>query len=83
MSAVNGNTDILRYFIEKNGDIDARIKNHRTLLMAASMYGHTNAVNVLLHDGANVALTDKRLGCTALHFAAGRSDNSGEIALFD
>ena len=79
LSAVNGNTDILRYFIEKNGDIDARIKNHRTLLMAASMYGHTNAVNVLLQDGANVALTDKRLGCTALHFAAGSSDNSGEI----
>ena len=79
LSAVNGNTDILRYFIEKKGDIDARIKNHRTLLMAASMYGHTNAVNVLLQDGANVALTDKRLGCTALHFAAGSSDNSGEI----
>ena len=79
LSAVNGNTDILRYFIEKKGDIDARIKNQRTLLMAASMYGHTNAVNVLLQDGANVALTDKRLGCTALHFAAGSSDNSGEI----
>ena len=79
LSAVNGNTDILRYFIEKKGDIDARIKNHRTLLMAASMYGHTNAVNGLLQDGANVALTDNRLGCTALHFAAGSSDNSGEI----
>ena len=65
--------------MKKKGDIDARIKNHRTLLMAASMYGHTNAVNVLLQDGANVALTDKRLGCTALHFAAGSSDNSGEI----
>ena len=80
LSAVDGNTDILRYFIEKKGDIDARIKNHRTLLMAASMYGHTNAVNVLLQDGANVALTDNRLGCSALHFAAGgSSDNSGEI----
>ena len=30
------------------------------LLMAASMYGHTNAVNVLLQYGANVALTDNR-----------------------
>lgn len=65
LSAVNGNTDILRYFIENKADIDARIKNHRTLLMAASMYGHTNAVNVLLQDGAmNVALTDNRLGCS-------------------
>ena len=33
LSAVNGNTDILRYFIEKKADIDARIKNHRTLLI--------------------------------------------------
>ena len=79
LSAVNGNTDILRYFIENKADIDARIKNHLTLLMVASMYGHTNAVNVLLQYGANVALTDKRLGSTALHFAAGSSDNSGEI----
>ena len=55
------------------------MKNHWTLLMAASMFGHTNAVNVLLQYGANVALTDKRFGYTALHFAAFSSDNSGEI----
>ena len=78
-SAVKGNTDILRYFIENKADIDARIKHHLTLLMVASMYGHTNAVNVLLQYGANLALTDKILDCTALHFAAGSSDNSGEI----
>ena len=41
-------------------------------------HGHTNAVNVLLQYGANVAHTDKS-GRTALHFAAGSSDNSCEI----
>ena len=79
-SAVNGNTDILRYFLENKADVDARTKNcHCTLLMAASMYGQTNAVNVLLQYGANVALTDNRIGSTALHFAADSSDNSCEI----
>ena len=79
LSAVNGNTDILRCFIENKADVDARTGNcHCTLLIVASKYGHTNAVNVLLQYGANVALTDKS-GRTALHFAAGSSDNSCEI----
>ena len=79
MSAVNGNTDILRCFIENKADVDARTGNcHCTLLIVASKYGHTNAVNVLLQYGANVALADKS-GRTALHFAAGSSDNSCEI----
>ena len=79
LSAVNGNTDILRCFIENKADVDARTGNCQcTLLIVASKYGHTNAVNVLLQYGANVALTDKS-GRTALHFAAGSSDNSCEI----
>ena len=79
LSAVNGNTDILRCFIENKADVDARTGNcHCTLLIVVSKYGHTNAVNVLLQYGANVALTDKS-GRTALHFAAGSSDNSCEI----
>ena len=79
LSAVNGNTDILRCFIENKADVDARTGNcHCTLLIVVSKYGHTNAVDVLLQYGANVALTDKS-GRTALHFAAGSSDNSCEI----
>ena len=79
LSVVNGNTDILRYFLENRADVDARLKNEWTLLMGASLCGRTNAVNVLLQYGANVALTHNRLGSTALHFAAGSSHNSGEI----
>ena len=80
MSAVNGNTDILRCFIENKADVDARTGNcHCTLLIVASKYGHTNAVNVLLQYGANVALYTDKSGRTALHFAAGSSDNSCEI----
>ena len=79
LSAVNGNTDILRCFIENKADVDARTGNcHCTLLIVVSKYGHTNVVNVLLQYGANVALTDKS-GRTALHFAASSSDNSCEI----
>ena len=68
-SAANGNTDILRCFIENEADIDACTEyRNLTPLMLASKNGHTNAVNVLLQYGANVALTDAS-GFTALHYA--------------
>ena len=68
-SAANGNTDILRCFIENGADINACGTYHNcTPLMLAIRNGHTNAVNVLLQYGANVALTDDN-GFTALHYA--------------
>ena len=68
-SAANGNTDNLRCFIENEADIDACTEyRNLTPLMLASKNGHTNAVNVLLQYGANVALTDAS-GFTALHYA--------------
>ena len=68
-SAANGNTDILRCFIENGADINACGTYHNcTPLMLAIRNGHTNAVNVLLQYGANVAFTDHN-GFTALHYA--------------
>ena len=69
LSAANGYTDILMFFIENGADINACTADHNcTPLMLAIENGHTNTVNVLIQYGANVALTDDS-GFTALHYA--------------
>ena len=51
LSAANGYTDILMFFIENGADINACTADHNcTPLMLAIENGHTNTVNVLIRS---------------------------------
>lgn len=61
-----GRNDIVSWFMnQEKVDVDTIDNKHRTALMIASNYGHTNIVSILLENDAYVNATDIN-GNTAL-----------------
>lgn len=56
--------------IEKGGDVNALDRGGRSLLMQAVAQGNKELVKILLDNGADPNLADKKTGWTALHQAA-------------
>jgi ankyrin repeat protein len=67
-AATNGHVAIMRVLLEKHAFIDAQSPNGTTPLMMAAMYGTTEAVKLLLDEGAD-PLMKNQLGMTAADFA--------------
>lgn len=60
-----GNVEVLQEFLKHGFPIDVQDRSGYSALMMASYYGQKDAVNVLIQQGANRCLRDKR-GHTAL-----------------
>ncbi len=60
---------VLRLLLERGADVNARIRDGRTSLHAASVYGVLEAVRLLLEHGADVEVKNND-GKTVLHLAA-------------
>ena len=58
-------TDVLSEFLNSGFPVNIRNKESYTALMMASYYGHIKSVNILLNNGADACLKDKR-GHTAM-----------------
>ncbi|VDI28919.1 Hypothetical predicted protein [Mytilus galloprovincialis] len=59
VASQNGHTDIVRFLIEANADIDLCDINWGSPLFIASCKGHTDTVRLLLERNANVNICDK------------------------
>ena len=53
-AATEGHHEVLRFLIEKGGNVDAKASNGYTPLHLASSGGHVECVKVLLEHGANI-----------------------------
>ncbi len=67
-AATGGQVTIMRVLLEKHAFIDAQSPNGTTPLMMASMYGTTEAVKLLLDEGADPLMKTEQ-GMTAADFA--------------
>ncbi len=63
-----GNVDIVRLLLEKSAYIDAEAPNKTTPLMMAARGGQTDAMKLLVDEGADTSLRNT-LGMTAADFA--------------
>ncbi|XP_031630464.1 myotrophin [Contarinia nasturtii] len=52
-----GQSDVLRYLINKGADVNTRDKHGITPILAATWEGHTNCVRILLENGADKSIT--------------------------
>ncbi len=60
-----GETEVLTEFLEKGFPVNLRNSQSYTALMMATYYGNKKVVEILLNNGANACLKDKR-GHTAM-----------------
>jgi ankyrin repeat protein len=60
----------LGVLLQAGGEVNARDRDGRTLLMHAAIDGREAIARVLVERGADVDARDRGLGWTALHFAA-------------
>ena len=68
-AAMNGREDTLRLLLRKDKEeINSKNNEGKTALIIAAEYGYTKIVEILLHNGADVALKSKE-GKTALDYA--------------
>ena len=74
-------SEMVRLLLEHHAYIDAESPNRSTPLMLAAMYGHADAVRLLLEEGADPFLRNEQ-GLTAVDFArrADRDDLANQIA---
>jgi|GEM_PF-2481426 len=77
ISAGLGRNELLKQLLDYGVDINARGKNKRTALIAATRFGHAHAVKFLLDKGADVTARDDE-GKTALEIA--EEEELSEIA---
>ncbi|MCX7172498.1 MAG: ankyrin repeat domain-containing protein [Proteobacteria bacterium] len=59
-AAFEGHTEIVRFLLTQDIDIDAQAENGMTALMAGSRHGHLEIVKILLEHDADVNLVDQR-----------------------
>jgi len=64
-AAKTGEIEVLTEFLNNGFPVDQRNKQSYTALMMATYHGHKKAVEILLDNGANACLKDKR-GHTAM-----------------
>jgi ankyrin repeat protein len=78
-----GSSAMIALLLEHHAYIDAESPNRTTPLMMAARYGHADAVQLLLEEGADPTLRNEK-GLTAVDFArgAGRKDQADLIASF-
>ena len=77
-AATNGHVAVMKVLLEKHAFIDAQSPNGTTPLMMAAMYGTSEAVKLLIDEGADQAMKNQQ-GMTALDFA--KKANRGDAAL--
>jgi ankyrin repeat protein len=68
-TAKKGDTAKVNALLNKGADVNAKDKDGKTALMAASEKGHTEIVKTLIDNGANVNAKSK-IGSTALMLAS-------------
>lgn len=80
-AATGGHLDIMRQLLEAHAFIDAESPNGTTPLMMAAHYGSTEALQLLLDEGADPTLKNQ-LGLTAADFAlrVSRTESAERIA---
>lgn len=78
-AASGGQPALIRLLIENHAYIDAESPNGSTPLMMASMYGTTEAVELLLDEGADTLLKNQQ-GLTATQFAQ-RADRENIVQI--
>ncbi len=71
-AARHGSTNIVKYLIEKNCDVNMKTSADWTALMFASEAGHYKVVKMLLDDGADINAVTCDMS-TSLHLAANSS----------
>jgi uncharacterized protein len=67
-AATKGHISIMKLLLENHAYIDAESPNKSTPLMMAAMYGTTDAVKLLVDEGADISLKNEK-GLTAFDFA--------------
>lgn len=67
-AATGGHLEIMRILLEEHAFIDAESPNRTTPLMMAAHYGSTDAVKLLLDEGADATMRNE-LGLSAVEFA--------------
>lgn len=68
LAVVGNQADLIDLILDAGADIDARNTRHKTPLMVAASYSHTESVKTLIRRGAKVNLKDEN-GNTALMHA--------------
>ena len=63
-----GQTDMIRYLLEKGANINAKDVDGYTPLLSASWKGQTQAVLLLVEEGAKIQMTESSLK-TCVHLA--------------
>ena len=69
LASIHGQTEIVRFLIEKGADIHAGDNENSTALHNAAAQGHSAVLLLLIDKGARINQCDGN-GMTALHFAA-------------
>lgn len=80
-AATNGHLAVMSFLLEESAYIDAEAPSGATPLMMAAHYGTPQSVKLLLDEGADPLLKDRR-GLTAIDFAnrANRAESAELIA---
>ena len=71
-AASKGFVGLIRLFLDRGADLEAKDQFGLTPLMTAASYGHIPAFFVLARRGAVLDVVDKK-GCTVVHWAAYRN----------
>ena len=53
-AAKHGHLDMVKLFLDKGANIEARCNNDNTPLLLASRYGHLDMVKLLINEGADI-----------------------------
>ncbi len=82
-AATGGHVELMKILLENHAYIDTESPNHSTPLMLAAMYGNEESVQLLLKEGADVSIKNKK-GYGAVDFArqAKRNDLADLILNF-
>jgi uncharacterized protein len=66
-AARGGQVGVVKLFLEKGVDVNARNKRRETALIVAAARGHADVVKLLLDNGANINAKDESGRCALKH----------------